>query len=77
VEVGVDDSFFDLGGTSLLSLNLFGEIERTFGVRLGAATLFEAPTVAQIATKLDPQNAGAARDSLMKITVDASGPPLS
>jgi acyl carrier protein len=76
VEVGVDDSFFDLGGTSLLSLNLFGEIERAFGVRLGAATLFEAPTVAQIATKLDPQNAGAAHDSLMKITVDASGPPL-
>jgi acyl-CoA synthetase (AMP-forming)/AMP-acid ligase II/thioesterase domain-containing protein/NAD(P)-dependent dehydrogenase (short-subunit alcohol dehydrogenase family)/acyl carrier protein len=76
VEVGVNESFFDLGGTSLLSLNLFGEIEREFGVRLGAATLFEAPTVAQIATKLDPQNAGAAPGSLMKITVDASGPPL-
>ena len=29
--IGVDDNFFDLGGDSLLAVNLFFEIEQTFG----------------------------------------------
>ena len=47
--VGLEDPFFDLGGNSLQAVRLFAEIEKTFGFRIPLATLFKAPTVAQLA----------------------------
>jgi amino acid adenylation domain-containing protein len=51
--VGRGDNFFDLGGHSLRALRLFNEIERAFGKRLPLATLFHAPTIMQLAAKLE------------------------
>ena len=50
--VGTNQSFFDLGGTSLLSVRLFSGIKREFGVSLEPALLFRAATIGAMAKVL-------------------------
>jgi amino acid adenylation domain-containing protein len=47
--IGVEDDFFDLGGTSLLAIRLFTEIDRAFGVKLPMSTVLEANTIRKMA----------------------------
>jgi amino acid adenylation domain-containing protein len=51
--IGVTDNFFDLGGHSLLAVQLLVEIEKTMGRRLPIATIFQAPTIEQLAGILE------------------------
>jgi len=50
--VGLDDSFFDLGGNSVIGMRLLAELKRELGLTLPAAALFESPTVASLARRL-------------------------
>jgi thioester reductase-like protein len=48
-EPGVDDSFFDLGGDSLLATRLAVQVRRAFAVELPLQAVYRSPTVAELA----------------------------
>ncbi len=52
-EVSVESSFFDLGGHSLLATQVISRIQDAFDVELHLRDLFETPTIARIAEKID------------------------
>lgn len=52
--IGLDDPFFDLGGNSLLGLQMLSLAKRRFGKAFPAVTLFDAPTVRAFAALLAP-----------------------
>jgi len=82
------DNFFDIGGNSLLAIQLLRTIEDTFGVRLPLRDLFEYPSLAAQARHLDgvrsePGLPGAPEDAALRegnflVPVRAKGslPPL-
>lgn len=58
--VGADDSFFELGGSSLLAVHMMGRVRREYPVELSVTTLFEAPTVRTLGQVIRSLGAGAA-----------------
>ncbi|WP_256715327.1 amino acid adenylation domain-containing protein, partial [Mycobacterium colombiense] len=56
--VGVDDSFFDLGGDSLSAMRVIAAINAGLDTHLAVRTLFEAPTVAQLVPRIGTGGAG-------------------
>src|SRR5205085_673783 len=68
--VGVDESFFELGGDSLLAMRLVAAINSGLDAGLSVRAVFEAPTVAQLAPRIG-EDAGR-----MEPLVAGEGPPV-
>jgi len=54
-QVGVRDSFFDLGGHSLIAVRLFAMVKKAWRVDFPISILFEAPTIAACAALITRQ----------------------
>lgn len=63
-QVGVQDSFFDLGGHSLIAVRLFAMVKKAYRVEFPISVLFEASTIALCAAlireRIGPSEAGEA-----------------
>ncbi|OLF07378.1 hypothetical protein BLA60_27835 [Actinophytocola xinjiangensis] len=72
-EVGADDNFFDLGGNSMLLVQVHSGLKAALGVAVAAVELFRYPTVARLAEFIErgerdqqpvPASSGAGRRAM-------------
>jgi thioesterase domain-containing protein/acyl carrier protein len=74
--VGIEDDFFELGGTSLLAARLFAQIEEDFKLRIPLVTLVQAPTIKKLAKVIYLPGSPEAWHSLVTIHPGGVRPPL-
>jgi amino acid adenylation domain-containing protein len=74
--IGIKDNFFEIGGHSLLAARLFSRIEKTMGLNLPLATLFQAPTIDLLARIIRHKDWSDNWSSLVPIRPGGSKPPL-
>jgi amino acid adenylation domain-containing protein/non-ribosomal peptide synthase protein (TIGR01720 family) len=75
-QVGIDDNFFDLGGHSLLATKLVGRIRSALGIDMAIRTLFESPTVDQLAERIESSSESSSYDVLIPLRSTGHLPPL-
>jgi amino acid adenylation domain-containing protein len=51
--IGIEDNFFELGGHSLLATQVISRARQTFEIEIPLQSLFEQPTIAGLASRLD------------------------
>lgn len=59
--IGIENNFFDLGGSSLLAVQVLIQVEKRFGLDLPIVRLYEYPTVQALAQYLSQEPQKAAR----------------
>ena len=62
--IGAGDDFWDLGGHSLLGMQVLSRVRQHFGVELPVRALFDAPTLAALAERIDAARGEAVRAPL-------------
>jgi 1-acyl-sn-glycerol-3-phosphate acyltransferase/acyl carrier protein len=54
-DISIDDNFFEIGGYSLLALQLLTQIKEKLGVEISLHSFFESPTIADLSLLLSKQ----------------------
>lgn len=73
-QVGVEDSFFDLGGHSLIAVRLFAMVKKAYRVEFPISVLFEAPTIALCAAMIRERIGDTSADGAAPATDKAAAP---
>jgi thioesterase domain-containing protein/acyl carrier protein len=73
--VGIEENFFELGGTSISAVRLFAAIESQFGKKLPLAILLERPSVGQLAEAITSETQSPWR-CLLPLRPEGERPPL-
>ena len=74
--VGIRDNFFELGGHSLLAVRLFAQIEERLRVKLPVVTIFQSPTIEQLAKAIAQMLSHPPDSGLLPIQPAGNRPPL-
>jgi thioesterase domain-containing protein/acyl carrier protein len=74
--VGVDESFFDLGGDSISAMRLIAAVNTALDADLSVSTVFEAPTVRTLSERLLTDTASAQEIAPVQVLKDGTGVPL-
>ena len=72
--ISMTDNFFELGGHSLLAVRLWSRVEKVFDRKLPLSTLFQAPTIAQLAAQLGQADSGEAATCPSLVTIQQGHP---
>ncbi|HWK03634.1 MAG TPA: SDR family NAD(P)-dependent oxidoreductase [Puia sp.] len=77
-KIGAEDSFFDVGGHSLIAIQLINQIKETFGVSIEFEDIFEYDTIRAMARHLDAMITGRTVPGKpgQEISPEAAGIPL-
>ncbi|MGI4751304.1 MAG: non-ribosomal peptide synthetase [Janthinobacterium lividum] len=74
--ISIYDNFFEIGGHSLLAVQIMSRIEKETGKRLPLASFFESSTIAALALLLHMDGQSITWDSLVPIKAKGSKTPL-
>jgi amino acid adenylation domain-containing protein len=74
--IGVNHNFFDLGGHSMLLARLLFQVEQTFHRSLSMVTVFQKPTIAQLADLLRDEKALSQPYRVFPIQPEGTRPPF-
>ncbi|MHC5853145.1 non-ribosomal peptide synthetase [Nostoc sp.] len=75
-EIGIHDNFFDLGGHSLLAIKLLNNIQQVFEQQLSLSSLFQNPTIAQLAEQLCNSEVQQLNSDLLLLQPQGEATPL-
>jgi amino acid adenylation domain-containing protein len=75
-QVGIRDDFFELGGTSIVAMQIMARLERETGKHLPLAGLFTANTVEKLSKQLELDDQSISWDLLVPVKPTGNKPPI-
>lgn len=75
-KIGLHDNFFALGGRSLVAARLIAKINKQYSLKLGLATFFNCPTIAELAALIHGQLTPQEPSSIVAVQPEGTSAPL-